>query len=124
MRKRKKDLDRDFEIQFFEGVLKRQPDFTEALFALGDLYTQKGLYQKGLEIDQKLAELCPEEPTVFYNLACSYSLLNDVELALENLKRAVDFGYDDFRHLQRDGDLENLRKDDRFQQYFSTLSNK
>ena len=59
----------DFEIQFYEGVLEKNNDFTQALIVLGDLYTRKGLYEKGLMIDKRLAFLKPEDPIVFYNLA-------------------------------------------------------
>ena len=48
------------------------------------------------------------------NLACSYSNLEDVDAAFEALHRAFDLGYNDYRHLLRDPDLENLRKDRRF----------
>ena len=50
-----------------------------------------------------------------YNLACSYSLLGELDLAFSTLKKAIDLGYDDFGYLRIDPDLENLRKDERFQ---------
>ena len=42
--KKKKDL--DFEIDFFEQLLKKKPDFIQALTALGNAYTQRGDYKK------------------------------------------------------------------------------
>ena len=41
---------------------------------LGDAYTKTGQWEKGLQIDQRLARLCPDNALVFYNLACSYSV--------------------------------------------------
>ena len=113
-----------FEIQFFEAILNELPDFDEVLIALGDLYTKKGLYEKGLEIDQKLSRLKPRDPVVFYNLACSYSLIHDIDKSLETIKRAIQYGYDDFDYLESDGDLHNLRQDDRFKQFFSKVKHK
>jgi len=115
--------DTDFEIPFFEGILKRSPGFIEAMASLGDLYTKKGLYEKGLKIDERLSYLKPNDPIVLYNLACSYSLLKQIDKALEIVKRAIACGYNDFEHLQADGDLENLRKDTRFQSYYRQLKN-
>ena len=45
---RKKD-DIEFEIAFFESILKTTPNFIEALSAIGDLYTRAGYWQKGLD---------------------------------------------------------------------------
>ena len=114
----------DFEIKFYEGILKNSPDFIEALIALGDLYTKKGFYKKGLKTDLRLARLRPEDPIVFYNLACDYSLLNQTSKALKVLKKAISLGYDDLNYLKKDKDLENLRRDERFEKLISLLKEK
>ncbi len=108
--------DLDFQIAFYEGILEKSQDFLQALMALGDLYTKKGLYEKGLNVDQKLAEIRPKDPLVLYNLACSYSLLGQVDLAYQAMKRALACGYNDFEYLLQDKDLANLLADKRFQQ--------
>ena len=104
----------DFEIGFYEEVLKRKPDFMEALQALGNAYTTRGLYQKGLEADMKFVSLRPADPIGHYNLACSYSCLKDIEAAFKALRRAIELGYSDLYHMAKDPDMENLRKDKRF----------
>ncbi len=116
--------DSEFEIQFIEGILQRVPDFIQALTVLGDLYTKKGLYQKGLEIDLKLSSLRPDDPYILYNLACSYSLLKQIDAALSVIKLAVSNGYDHFEYLQYDHDLANLRQDSRYQEFISSLNPK
>src|SRR5208283_553989 len=120
---RKKE-DIDFEIAFYENILKDTPHFIEALGAIGDLYTKAGLWQKGLEVDIKLSHLRPEDAIVFYNLACSYALLHQTRAALGALTKAIDFGYDDFEHLKGDTDLDNLLKDEHFQQYIKKMEKK
>ena len=118
------DNDINFEIEFCERFLKERPHFTPALMMLGDLYTKKGRFQEGLKIDQQLARLHPQNPEVFYNLACSYSLLNDVEKSFECLKQALALGYEDIEFLQQDDDLKNLRQVESFQKYFEELWSK
>ena len=113
--------DSDFQIRFFEELIKKKPDFAEALAALGDLYTKQGWHEKGLKVDQKLALLKPEDPIVLYNLACSYSLVNNIDQAFETIQNAVDCGYDNLEHLTMDRDLINLRGDQRFQRYFENI---
>ena len=124
MTKRMSKKDMAFEIKFYEGILARQPDFIEALSALGDLYTYGGYFSEGLEIDLKLRRLKPDDPTVLYNLACSYSLMGRIDYALRTIKKAINCGYADFQHLEADEDLNNLRKDTRFKRYFQRVKNK
>lgn len=106
--------DLDFEISFYEDVIKDSPNLVEALILLGDAYTRKGLYGKGLEMDLRLSRLRPKDPTVHYNLACDYSLLNRARLAIDTLEKAIKLGYRGFKHMETDPDLENIRKDERF----------
>ena len=120
----RKKQDVDFEIAFYEGILQDTPMFIEALVVLGDLYTQAGLWQKGLEVDLKLSRLRPEDALVFYNLACSYALLKQTRAALGALTRAIALGYDDFEYLKGDTDLDNLLKDEHFRQYIKQLEKK
>src|SRR3972149_5633061 len=86
----KEDL--EFEIRFFEGISRRDPRFVEALQILGDAYTLTGQWKKGLHIDKRLAKLCPDNPLVFYNLACSYSLVNKLDDAFGALRAAINLG--------------------------------
>ncbi|MCK5082371.1 MAG: hypothetical protein KAR31_05650, partial [Candidatus Omnitrophica bacterium] len=58
---------------------------------------------------------------VLYNLACSYSLLKEIDKAFRAFKKAINCGYYDFKHLEQDDDLFNLRKDRRFQQYLTRI---
>ncbi len=113
-RGRKKDL--KIEIDFYKGILEDKPDFVEALYALGDAYTRAGFYKEGLEVDKKLSQMRPQDPVVFYNLACSYSLVGDLDQALKSLKKAIVLGYADFSYMDNDPDLENLRRDPRYKE--------
>jgi len=114
--KRKEPEDLDFEIDFFEGIVERSPDYEEPLMALGHAYTRSGDYRKGLNVDQRLVQLRPQDPVAHYNLACSLSLLGDLEEAFDALERAIDVGYTDYSFMLGDPDLGNLRKDPRFPQ--------
>lgn len=104
----------DFEIEFYEGVLKQKPNFLQALIALGDSYTKRGFFEKGLAIDKRLAALKPDDEVAWYNLACSYSLLKEIDRGLEALSKSISLGYNDFVFMNKDPDLNNLREDSRF----------
>ena len=106
--------DLDIEIQFLEGVVRRDRRYVEALQLLGDDYTRRGRFKDGLQVDRRLARLCPEDPLVHYNLACSFSLTEEFRKSAHALRKAIQRGYRDFDHLRRDSDLEPLRQTDLF----------
>lgn len=114
LKNKKREDTLEFEIAFYEKLIKDKPDFIDVLVALGDAYTRKGLYEKGLQVDRRLSELLPRESTAWYNLACSLSLLNQVEEALVCLEKAIRLGYREFECMLKDSDLINIKKDKRF----------
>jgi len=99
----------DTKIEFMEGLVRRDPNYVDALQLLGDHYTERGRFTEGLHVDERLARLEPQNPLVFYNLACSYSLTDEFERALFALNHAIELGYDDFKWLAKDPDLKKLR---------------
>src|SRR3954449_675641 len=107
---RQQQTDLDIEIGFIEGVVGRDPHYVEALQILGDDYTRRGKFENGLRIDEQLARLRPDDATVLYNLACSYALTDKTDDAFVALHRALGAGYDDFKWMAIDPDLEALRK--------------
>jgi len=125
MPKRPKSLELlDFEIQFYERLVQDHPEFVDALIALGEAYTRRGWHEKGLATDLRLTQLTGKNPIVWYNLACSYSLLRRPEEALQALRQSITLGYDDFAYLGQDPDLETLRRSPQFRQFLETLAPK
>ncbi|MBI1831925.1 MAG: hypothetical protein HYR84_10800 [Planctomycetes bacterium] len=106
----------DFEVDFFETILNRNPEFIDVLRVHGNNLTLKGCYAEGLAIDKRIVALRPQDPLAHYNLACSYSLLKKADHALRALRKALELGYRDFRYLREDRDLVAVRKDPRFRQ--------
>lgn len=101
--------DHEFEIGFFESVLKRDPAYTDVIEILGGLYTKHGRVADGLRMDRKLVRLLPSDATAHYNLACSLALVKRKAEALRSLRQAVELGYRDFDWMQQDPDLEGLK---------------
>ena len=106
---RAEQRDLDTKIEFIEGLVRRDPDYVDALQILGDHYTQRGRITEGLQVDERLARLEPQNPMVFYNLACSYSLAEEIDRAAAALEKALQLGYRDFAWLAKDPDLKKLR---------------
>ena len=106
---KKETYDPDFEIRFFESVLRHSSGYTQVVELLGGLYTRQGRIADGLKMDRKLVRLQPRNPTAHYNLACSLALSRRQSDALRVLRVAVNLGYRDLDWMQEDPDLEVLR---------------
>lgn len=115
---KKRDL--DFEISFFGGIVRRRPDYVEALIPLAEAYTRKGLRERGLRIDQRLSRLCKDDPIVYYNLACSLALTEKTDEALKALQKAIQLGYRDFAYMRKDPDLKSLLDHPQFKKLVRT----
>ena len=115
---------KDFEISFFEGLVKKAPNYIDALIPLAEAYTKAGLYEKGLQVDRRLVKLRKDDPVAHYNLACSLALVGKKDEAFRTLGKSIELGYSDFEHLKRDSDLRTLRDDPRFKMLLSVKPQK
>lgn len=107
--------DLDIEIGFFEGILEMDPNYLDVLELIAQAYTERGLYEKGLQVDIRLTALKPQDPLAHYNLGCSYSLTGQEEKAADSLEIAILLGYKEFDYLDKDPDLSNLRSHPAYQ---------
>ena len=121
-RRSKSDELLDFEIAFYEKLLAAYPDFADVLIPLGEAYTRRGLHEKGLQVDLRLAQLRGNDPLTWYNLACSYALLRRIEEALDALHHAATLGYHDVSYLQKDPDLESIRHSPKYRALLDTMA--
>ena len=120
--KEKREL--DIEIDFLSGLVERDPAYVEALQLLGDNYTKRGCFNDGLKIDEHLSKLLPDDSMVFYNLACSYSLTDRIDESITALNKAVHLGYEDYKWMDTDPDLNKVRTDPRYQSIRHQLKKK
>ncbi len=105
----------DFDIAFYDRVLRRAPNYLDVLRCQGELLTRKGLYDRALVIDRRVVRLAPEDAVVRYNLACSLALVGETAEAIVELRTALEFGYDDIEYLLCDRDLDSLRDHPEYQ---------
>ncbi|MEO6567196.1 MAG: hypothetical protein ABIO94_00420 [Opitutaceae bacterium] len=106
---KEKNHDPEFDMAFYESVLKRDPAYADVIEILGGLYTKHGRIADGLKMDRKLVKLQPRNATAHYNLACSLALAKRKSDALRTLQHAVELGYKDLDWMQQDPDLEDLK---------------
>jgi tetratricopeptide (TPR) repeat protein len=99
----------EFDLEFYESILRRAPRYVDVLRCQGELLNRKGLHERAVRVDRQLAELLPDDCVVQYNLACSLAMIGQRDEAIESLRKALEQGYRDFDYLHADGDLDGLR---------------
>jgi hypothetical protein len=104
--------------QLEEFIQQKGNDF-EAAYEKKDLKAYNALLSEYLSMYEKLAADEKKQhayllSNIYYNLSCIYAISNDKKSALANLKKAIDAGYNDYRHVQLDTDLDNIRNEKEF----------
>jgi len=95
--------------------LDLNPDDVRALYMGANGLVALGRREKGLEWAGRAMEIEPEEPMLLYNVACIYSLAEQVDEAIGCLEKAIDRGFAHKLWIEKDSNLDLLRGDPRFQ---------
>ena len=90
---------------FYPNYLLHNPDDARAhqfyaftLKRLGRLEEAKEEMHKGIEQN-------PNDLIIIYNAACFYALIGNKTAAIENLKKAIDNGFENYEYIKHDPDL-------------------
>lgn len=106
--------------EMFDEAMKHHTEGTEAL-KKNDRKTAEKAFGESIPgfkklyyrfSDRRYGAICA------YNVACGYSLLDSRENALDWIELSMKAGYNqpgDFDHMRQDSDLDNLRKERRYQ---------
>lgn len=77
---------------------------------------RKKEYQKAIEEYEKALKADPEDALALYNTACAHSLLRDKPKALEYLRKAIEAGWVNYPHMEKDADLDGLRDEEAYKE--------
>jgi TolB-like protein/Tfp pilus assembly protein PilF len=98
-------------LKFYPEYLTRHPDDARAhVFYAMDLATAKQ-FDKAKSETAKAIELNPTDILMLYNVACFYSVMDEKQMAIETLKKAITAGYKAYDWMERDVDLDNIRNE-------------
>lgn len=79
-----------------------------------EAYNQKD-YAKSAELYAAAIERGDDDPDTFYNAACAFALSGQNDKAFQCLEKAIDQGWSNVEHLQKDSDFNGLHNDGRWQ---------
>jgi len=111
--------------QFIENSEGNEETQAEGYSRLAHSYARLNRNEDAIECYKKAIALNPDSASNnYYNMACAYAVLKRIDDGIEALRKAVDTGYADYDWMQLDGDLNNLRKDPRFQELVKKMREK
>ncbi len=83
-----------------------------------------GRFERAEQEFLRVLELEPTNEIAWYNLACTHSRAGRIDAALDHLAKAIEHGFDDVSHMQKDPDLDPLRDQPRFRAMIAALEAK
>jgi tetratricopeptide (TPR) repeat protein len=96
-------------VQMFPRYLSLHPDDARAHIIFATALVRLERVDEGKIKAARAIELSPNDPLMFYNVACFYSTVGDKPRAIESLKHAVSAGYGFYEWIKRDPDLDAIR---------------
>jgi tetratricopeptide (TPR) repeat protein len=103
-------------VDLLPNYLLQNPDDARARIFFAATLAKLGRKEEAIREGGTALELSPGDPMMLYNCSCLYARLGEKDRALDTLERAIGMGYENFRWMQHDPDLDKLRPEPRFQQ--------
>ena len=101
-------------VLFYPNYLLHHPDDSRARQFYAFTLKRLGRIDEAKKEMQKGTEQNPDDPIIVYNAACFYSLLDDKKAAVENLKKAIEIGFENYNYVKHDPDLACLQNEPDF----------
>jgi TolB-like protein/Flp pilus assembly protein TadD len=96
-------------LEIIESHLRRNPEDVRAIYMGAGALVHLGRNAEAEEWIHKALQLEPDEPAVYYNIACVYARMGKIETAVEYLEESVVLGFAHAEWIKHDGDLAPLR---------------
>jgi adenylate cyclase len=97
-----------------DNHLQLNPDDVRAVYMKSGSFAGLGDYVQAREWSDRALSMDPEEPSVLYNVACNYALLNEIDKALDCIEKAFDKGFGHKEWMEHDPDFTSIKTHPRF----------
>ena len=101
-------------ITAFDNALKIKPDYPDAWDNRGYALFNLGRYEEAIASYDQALKIKPDDANAYYNKACTYAQLENISLALDNLKQAINLDSQFLEDAKTDTDFDKIRNDRRF----------
>jgi len=108
-------------IKNYKMALHHNNHFEEAYLNLSTAYLNKEKFKLSLKTLKTLESINPKHPLLHYNFSCYYSLLGNIQMGIESLKKAIENGFKNHQILKTDPHMQNLRQSPEFKEFQTLL---
>jgi len=108
-------------VENYKMALHHDRTLNEVYINMSNAYLKGDQYEEAKKTLDTLKVRAPENPHLYYNLACYYSLTHQEAASLAALQQSIRLGYKNRNDAHTDPDLANLRQTPEFQQWVKTL---
>ena len=108
-------------VRNYKMALHHNKDFKQAHVNLSTTYLAAKQWEEARDTLTTLETIDPNNPSLFYNWACYFSLTGKTADSLTALQKAVTVGYENFKQIGKDPDLLNLRKTPEYKDWAKNL---
>lgn len=109
-------------VKALRAIVGEHPANASAQFMLAYALHASGDLEKAVIEHKKAAQMPQVAAMANYNLGCAYALMGQTDDAFETLSKAIDMGVRDLNQFRHDGDLNALRKDERWGPMFDSIA--
>ncbi len=101
-------------LELLPNYLLQNPEDARARIFFASSLAKHGRKDEAIREGDAALELSPDDPMMLYNCACLYALLGEGERAIDTIERAIAGGYESFRWMEHDPDLDTIRDNPRY----------
>ncbi len=101
-------------IEVIDKHLELHPNDTRALDLGAIAHARLGNRERAIQWASKATTIDPENPSVLYNVACTYAQIGEIEQAIDCLEQSIASGMKQVEWFENDPDLEPLREHGRY----------
>ena len=99
----------------FDKAIEINPNYDLAWKIYGTVLYKLGKNEEAILFFDKALDLHPNQPSIFYKKACCYAALNNIDLAIENLRTAIHFNPEELlERVKNEPCFDGIRHDMRF----------
>ena len=98
-----------------------KPDLHEAWNNRGIVLDNLGRYEEAMQSYNQALEINPDDARSYYGLACCYALQENIELAIENLRHAINLDSQYREMAKTDSDFDKIRDKEQFKNFWSEI---
>lgn len=101
-------------LEALQPWVELHPDDSRAMYFAAGVNAELGNRARAIEWANKSIAVDPEDPAIYYNVACMYGTLKEIDNSLDMLETAIDKGFSSRSWIENDGDLASVRDHPRF----------